>query len=886
MNWTMKHILPIALVFSMSAAAHSQSVDVNSAAAPSIPYGTLQVIGKDDSPAVIAEKAVKVLPRPNQTAWMRMERTFFLHYGPNTFRGVEWGNGRENPSVFNPTAFDAEQWMRAIKDANGKMLVLVCKHYDGLCLWQTRYTNHSIAGSPWRGGKGDEVREVAEAARKYDIKLGVYLSPADLYQLRTNPTNLRPYYGNRSPKLRSTIPTDPASFQTDPSQGRTPPAGFKSYNYEVDDYNRYFLNQLYELLTDYGPIHEVWFDGANPDRSVPETYDYAAWYDLIRKLRPEAVIAVKGPDVRWVGNENGVGRTTEWSVIPLPKSPETNSWADQGGRDLGSRAKLVPGSYLWWYPAEVNQPILYGWFWAPGKGVRSAADLVNTYYQSVGRNGVWLLNLSPDTRGLIPDNQLASLNLSSRVIRDTFAKNLAAGGTLTADSSNTANNPSLALDGNLDTWWEAAQGKTTAELTLKLPSPATFDVISLQEALDRRGQRIESFSFDVWDGSQWNAADTLEERTTIGFKRLSRLRSPATTDRVRIRIDQARLEPTLAEIGLFKQQTQAVPKTFIDYFLPTPPQGALSRDAWGAPNVLPRDPKNGLEDTTIKKYCYWDGQIIKARDGKYHMFASRWAESRGHNGWFGSVAVHAVSDSLMGPYIDKGLCWPNDAGGRGHNVGALTLPDGRYAVYVSETRPTEIYVSQSLDGPWEHLGRITVEGNTRWHGSNVSLMVRPDGTFEFTQRDGSIYTSDKGILGPYKRQSSSVYPKGIPNLEDPCIWYSGGLYHIVVNSWSTRKAYHLTSPDGIHNWTTRGVAYDPRESMVRYPDGTVNHWNKLERPAVYLENGHVVAMTFAAIDVEKEQDRGGDGHGSKVIVIPFDGAALDRDMKASASSQK
>ena len=342
--------------------------------------------------------------------------------------------------------------------------------------------------------------------------------------------------------------------------------------------------------------------------------------------------------------------------------------------------------------------------------------------------------------------------------------------------------------------------------------------------------------------------------------------------------------PTLAQPPGAASTTP--PKTFIDYFLSTPPHGELSRDAWGAANVLPRDPKNGLEDTTIKQYCYWDGQIIKARDGKYHIFASRWAESRGHNGWFGSVAVHAVYDSLTGPYIDQGLCWPNEAGGRGHNVGALTLPDGRYAIYVSETRPCEVYVSKSLDGPWEHLGTVTVEDNPRWHGSNVSLMVRPDGTFEFTQRDGSIFTSDKGILGPYKRQSTSVYPKGIPNLEYPCIWYSGGLYHIVVNSWSTRKAYHLTSPDGIHDWTNRGVAYDPRESIVRYPDGTVNHWNKVERPAVYIENGHVVAMTLAAIDVEKEQDKGGDGHGSKVIVIPFDGAALDRDLQSSTDSSK
>jgi hypothetical protein len=326
-------------------------------------------------------------------------------------------------------------------------------------------------------------------------------------------------------------------------------------------------------------------------------------------------------------------------------------------------------------------------------------------------------------------------------------------------------------------------------------------------------------------------------------------------------------------------------KSFINYFLPTPPCGALTRETWGATNVLPRDIQNGLEDVT-NKYSYWDGQIIKAKDGKFHLFCSRWSESRGHNGWFGSVAVHAVADSLFGPYVDKGLCWPTNAGGRGHNVGALTLADGRYVVYVSETRPTEVYVSTSLDGPWEHLGTITVEDNPRWRGSNVSLMQRPDGTFLFTQRDGSIFTSDKGILGPYKRRSASVYPKGIPDLEDPCIWYSGGLYHILVNSWSTRKAYHLTSPDGINNWTNRGLAYDPRENITRYTDGTVNHWNKVERPAVFIENGHVVAMTLAAIDAEKEHDKGGDSHGSKILVIPFDGASLDRDLQTTDSSRQ
>jgi alpha-L-fucosidase len=529
--------------------SHATAADAQStgpAAPSSIPYATQQTIEPGDSDAVIAEKAAKVLPRPNQTAWMRLQRTFFLHFGPNTFRGVEWGSGQEDPSVFNPTDLDADQWLQAVQDGGGKQLILVCKHHDGFCLWPTRYTTHSVVASPWRGGRGDEVREVADAARRHGIQLGVYLSPADLYQLRTNPVHPGGYYGDGSSNVPSTIPTDTAQFLTDPTQGRTPPHGRPQLTYTVDDYNRYFLNQLYELLTEYGPISEVWFDGANPDSSVHQTYDYAAWYDLIRRLQPQAVIAVKGPDVRWVGNEGGVGRTTEWSVIPLSRPPDQFSWPDMTEGDLGGREKLVPGSTLWWYPAEVNIPILYGWFWASRKGVRTAADLVNSYYQSVGRNGNWLLNLSPDTRGRIPDDQLASLRGMAQVIQETFARNLADGGTLTADSSAPGHVPALALDGHLDTWWEAASGQTAVTLTLTLPRPVTFDVVSLQEAVDHRGQRIESFDVDVWGDGQWRSVDQ------------------QTTDRVRLRITASRLEPTLAEVGLYKQAPLVSPPVLFD----------------------------------------------------------------------------------------------------------------------------------------------------------------------------------------------------------------------------------------------------------------------------------------------------------------------------------
>jgi alpha-L-fucosidase len=542
--------------------------DTSAAAPAPVPYSTMQVISNGDSDAVIAEKAAKVLPRANQTDWMRLERTFFLHFGVNTFNEVEWGTGREEPSLFNPSALDANQWLDAVTNFGGKMIVLVCKHHDGFCMWPTRYTPHSTVASPWRGGKGDLVREVADAARTHGVKLAVYLSPADLHQLRTNPKNPAGYYGNGSSNVLSVIPTDPASFQTNPAKARTPAPGVTHYTCVVDDYNRYFLNQLYELLTEYGPIGEIWFDGANPDPSVHEAYNYEAWFNLIRRLQPGAIIFGKGPDGRWVGNESGVGRTTEWSVIPLPTSPGKFNWPDMTGGDLGSRSKLKPGSYLWWYPAEVNTTILQNsqWFWARNKHPRTVTQLVDIFYTSVGRNGNLILNLSPDKRGLVPDNQLDALNRTAVIINETFATDLAKGSKVTADNSNATNGASLAHDGNLDTWWEAAPGQTNGTVALTLPKAITFDVVSLQEAVDHRSQRIESFAIETWNGTAWVAAERIasDELTTVGHRRLIRLKSPMTTSQVRVRITGSRLEPTLAEIGLFKQSASALPPVISD----------------------------------------------------------------------------------------------------------------------------------------------------------------------------------------------------------------------------------------------------------------------------------------------------------------------------------
>lgn len=303
-------------------------------------------------------------------------------------------------------------------------------------------------------------------------------------------------------------------------------------------------------------------------------------------------------------------------------------------------------------------------------------------------------------------------------------------------------------------------------------------------------------------------------------------------------------------------------KTFSDYFLPTPIRSPVVTSVWGAPGVFPRDPQNGLEEATMTRWCPWNGKILKGPERKSHMFASSWDQARGHSGWFGSPAVHAVSDHVLGPSVDKGLCCPDDQGGKGHNVAALVRPDGRYAGVVSETRPGDVFVSTSRAGPWEHLGSIEVSPNEFSRGarmSNGSMLVRPDGDYMIAARSGAIWISQDGSLGPYVVQGPSFYPKvaGLPrrNLEDPVLWFSGGLYHIVVNSWGERKAYHITSDDGISNWTFRGLAYDPARGFVRYPDGTVNHWDKLERPGVVMENGHGTHLTLAVLDVPKNEER-------------------------------
>lgn len=468
----------------------------------------------------IVRKAANVVPADRQLAWQELELIAFTHFGMNTFTDREWGRGAEDPGLFNPTAFDARQWVRVIKAAGMEQIIVTAKHHDGFCLWPSRLTSHSVKSSPWRGGRGDVVGEIASACREAGLGFGVYLSPWDRHE---------------------------------PSYGDTP------------KYNEFFRGQLRELLTGYGRVDEVWFDGANGEgpNGKRQVYDWPSYYAVIRELQPQAVIAIMGPDVRWVGTESGYGRETEWSVVPAvltdpariadasQKFPLDGAFkpGDMILPDIGSRAKIATARALIWYPAETDVSIRPGWFYhaAEDSRIKTPEKLVDIYFSSVGRNGVLLLNIPPDQRGLIHENDAAALTGMRAILDGTFKTNLAAGAKIRASNSRNPHDPAAILDPDPDTFWTTAEGVEAARFDLEFPEARTFDRALLQENI-RRGQRIERFTLERWDGTDWLQ---FSQGTTVGFKRI--LTFPAVTaERVRLSITESRTSPTLSSFGLYK----------------------------------------------------------------------------------------------------------------------------------------------------------------------------------------------------------------------------------------------------------------------------------------------------------------------------------------------
>ena len=457
------------------------------------------------------------LPSPRQLAWHALEFYGFLHFTVNTFSDLEWGYGDEPPELFAPTDFDADQIARAATAGGMAGLILTCKHHDGFCLWPSRFTRHSVASSLWRSGQGDAVAEIAAACRRHGLKFGVYLSPWDR---------------NRG-------------------------------DYGTPAYVDIYRHQLRELLENYGPVFEVWHDGANGgdgfyggarETRTIDKHSYYGWpetWELVRRLQPEACIfSDAGPDLRWVGNEQGKAGETCWATLnrddfaPGDGDPER---LNQGDR---------PGSH--WVPAECDVSIRPGWFYhaAEDGQVKSARDLVDLYFASVGRGGSLLLNLPPDRRGQVHPRDAASLAEFHRRLENIFAQNLARAAKISApmrgdgqpsSSGHSAHfHPHNLLDGSPESYWTVDDALLTPVLTLAFERPVRFNLVGLREYLPL-GQRVEGFAVDTWQDGRWQP---LTSGSSIGARRLLHTTETITTA-VRLHITQAAACPALTEFGLW-----------------------------------------------------------------------------------------------------------------------------------------------------------------------------------------------------------------------------------------------------------------------------------------------------------------------------------------------
>lgn len=540
-----------------------------------------------DSKATIIAKASHVVPTSNQLSALKNEFIAFIHIGPNTFTRMEWGNGKEDPKIFDLKELHTDQWCQAMKSAGMKMVIITVKHHDGFVLWQSRYTKHGIMSSNFEKGKGDILKNLSASCKKYDLKLGIYLSPADLYQIE-NPEGL---YGNLSKATTRTIPREVA--------GR-PFSNQTKFKFEVDDYNEYFLNQLFELLTEYGPVDEVWFDGAHPKTKGGQKYNYQAWKKLIHTLAPKAVIFGK-EDIRWCGNEAGGTRETEWNVLPFSENPDTAAhFPDLTAKDLGSDDQLYKARYLHYQQAETNTSIREGWFYRDDEKqkVRSADDVFDIFERSVGGNSTFLLNIPPNRNGKFSDEDVSVLTEVGKRISETYGKNLFA----------TANGPKAILDQDISTFQLLNDKQKSIEISIA--KPITINRIVLQEAIAAYSERVEQHQVEAWIDNKWQK---IAEATNIGYKRI--LRFPeVTTSKLRLTILSSRANPAIATISAH-------------YYRTRPPQLQFARDINGLTTISPKNHEFGWkphgENATanlnkgIEIYYTTDGSIPNASANKY-----------------------------------------------------------------------------------------------------------------------------------------------------------------------------------------------------------------------------------------------------------------------------
>jgi len=494
------------------------------------------------------------IPTENQMRWQEMESYAFVHFSVNTYTDQSWGNGDEDPKIFNPTELDCRQWARVCKESGMKGIIITAKHHSGFCLWPSKYTEYSVKNCPWKNGKGDIVREMADACKEYGLKLGIYLSPWD----RNHP------------------------------------------DYGKPEYITYFRNQLRELLTNYGDIFEIWFDGANggtgyyggarENRKIDRTvyYDWKNTYKLIRELQPKIVIWNDGgdrADLRWVGTEAGFVGETNWSLLNATGEVPENML--RYGVENGDS----------WVPGEVNTSIRPEWFYHPSEDtkVKTLPQLMDLYYNSIGRNGTLLLNFPIDTKGLIHSTDEKAGIEFAKAVKEAFALNLVEKKKATAtnvcgNSSNYAANK--AIDNDANTFWATDDNVKTASLTINLGKSTTFNRFLAQEYI-RLGQRVRAFTVEAFVEGKWKE---IAKATTIGYKRILRFPS-VTATQVRFNITDSKSCPLISNIGLYNAPQILTSPTII-------------RNQAGEINIIPVDKESEV-------YYTLDGSVPTSKSKKF-----------------------------------------------------------------------------------------------------------------------------------------------------------------------------------------------------------------------------------------------------------------------------
>jgi alpha-L-fucosidase len=488
-------------------------------------------------------------PSPAQKAWQEMELTMFVHFTVNTYTDREWGMGAEDPKIFNPVRLDARQWVAAAKAAGFKLMILTAKHHDGFCLWPSRQTEHSVKNSPWRGGNGDVVREFTDACREFGMRAGLYLSPWDRHEKT---------YGD-SPR-----------------------------------YNDYYCAQLTELLTDYGPLAEIWFDGACGEGSNgrKQEYDWPRIWGLVRKHQPEAMIfSDAGPDVRWIGNEEGIAGDPCWATFDPHGVPKPGA----SGNDILALLQHGQRGGSVWRPGESDVSIRPGWFWHQheNKNIKTVDHLLDLYFKSVGRNTVFLVNVPPNRDGLFSEEDVKRLHEFRVALDKLFETDLAAGCRARADNVR-ANSDRFgaerALDGNPETYWATDDDISCATLEIDLGRAVQFNVLSLQEPI-ALGQRIEAFRLEAWKNGKWVQ---VLNGTTVGHRRLERFQS-VTTDRIRLVIEKALACPALQTVSVYHDADyQPLPAPEVNRETYTLPEVSVPRVASAGGDSARVDWENGV----------------------------------------------------------------------------------------------------------------------------------------------------------------------------------------------------------------------------------------------------------------------------------------------------